>query len=393
MAGDNQVLARLSRTVAARIPATLDDRELIARIRSLSATWLLADPARLKPDVAGRLRLAPETSATLKRLARSVVWMADKRHHHGQQAGEEAHKALRGLRSGRLDMDRLLDHAVRFRELRRSHIRRNANDKVHAPAEAIALHDGAYRATRVTSERALNRLGQDAGNCLASQEHRHFYVDRLRRGTTQFWRIDPIDAPWMARYHPIWVIALSARTGAVEELEQTGDTVVLPTNRDVLLEFLANRDRRSATRSHAANLATHAISPALVEAVRAGTLLRMRARMAGGSWRFEFAPGVLTATAEAADVSIGADPVSAVMLHGPETGARMVLSVLCGWSGPDREDPEFEPEGSAVGYARSLSLRLAFRAACARSLPLRRACLAGFAQESSAFRQDWFGAS
>lgn len=110
-------------------------------------------------------------------------------------------------------MDRLLDHASRFRVLRRGHIRRNAMDKAYAPTEAVQLHDGAFRATRVISERALNQLGQEAGNCLATPLCRSFYADRLRHKTTEYWRIDPIDAPWMGEYHPIWVVALSARTG------------------------------------------------------------------------------------------------------------------------------------------------------------------------------------
>ena len=391
MGGDSKALARLSRTVAARIPATLDDPELVARLCSMGAAWLLADPARLKPDAAGRLRLAQDASVLLKRLGRSVGWMADERHHHGQQAAGEAAKALRGLRSGRLDMDRLLDHASRFRVLRRSHIRRNVRDKVHAPAEAVALHDGAYRATRVTSERALNQLGQDAGNCLASPYYRRFYADGLRRGTTAFWRIDPIDAPWMDHYHPIWVVALSVRTGSVEEVQQVGGTVTLPTDRDVLLEFLAGRERRGTSRAHAANLADHAISPILIEAARSEPLRRLNARMAGGPWRFEVAPGVMTVIAANADVQIGANEVSAIMLHGPGTGARMVLSVLRGWSSRDCEDPEAEPEGSAVGYQRSLAVRLALREACARSPALRRACQAAFAGEGAAFREDWFG--
>ena len=50
-------LARLARTVAARIPATLDDPELVGSLRTLGAAWLLADTARLKPDAAGRFRL------------------------------------------------------------------------------------------------------------------------------------------------------------------------------------------------------------------------------------------------------------------------------------------------------------------------------------------------
>lgn len=393
MGGDSKALARLSRTVAARIPATLNDVELVARLRTMGATWLLADPTRLKPDAAGRLRLDRSASATLTRLGRSMGWMVDERHHHGQQAGEEAKKTLRGVRSGRLDMDRLLEHASRFRVLRRSHIRRNVCDKVHAPAQAIPLHDGAYRATRVTTERALNQLGQEAGNCLASPSFRRLYADRLRRKTTEYWRIDPIDAPWMGEYHPIWVVALSVRTGSVEEVQQAGNTVVLPTDRDVLLEFLASRERRSTGRTHAAVLATHAISPVLIEAVRTGTLRRFRSRLAGGTWRFEVGTGVLTAIALGTDVKIGADEVSAIMLHGPGTGARMVLSVLRGWSSRDCEDPESEPEGSAIGYERSLALRLALRSACTRSLSLHRACFTAFAEESQSFREDWFGAS
>ena len=194
----------------------------------------------------------------------------------------------------------------------------------------------------------------------------------------------------MGEYHPIWVVALSTRTGSVEEVQQAGNTVVLPTDRDVLLEFLASRERRSTGRAHAANLATHAISPVLIEAARTGTLRRFRSRLAGGTWRFEFGTGVLTAIALGTDVKIGADEVSAIVLHGPGTGARMVLSVLRGWCRRDCEDPESEPEGSAVGYERSLALRLALRSACSRSLTLRRACLTAFAGESQWFREDWF---
>lgn len=84
MSGDREALTRLSRTVAARIPATVNDPELVARLCSMGAAWLLADPARIKPDSAGRLRLAQDASALLKRLGRSLGLMADERHHHGQ---------------------------------------------------------------------------------------------------------------------------------------------------------------------------------------------------------------------------------------------------------------------------------------------------------------------
>ena len=148
----------------------------------------------------------------------------------------------------------------------------------------------------------------------------------------------------------------------------------------MLLEFIAGREHQGKGRAHVAYLAEHAISPVLIEATRTSPARRLDASMAGNRWRLEVAPGVLTAIATEGDVPIGADEVSALMLHGPGTGARMVLSVLRGWSSRDCEDPEAEPEGSATGYERSLAVRLALRDACARSPSLCRACQAAFAR-------------
>ena len=173
--------------------------------------------------------------------------------------------------------------------------------------------------------------------------------------------------------------------------DHVGSSVTVPVDRDVLLEFLASRERRGKGWVHAAALAQHAISPALVEAARAGTLHRFDARLADTTWRFETAPGLLTAIALDDEASLAGEPVSAVTLTGPSLGADTVYSILSGWRGSNEEDCEHALEGSTTAYARGLAFRLALRAACRESATLRAACADAFRHEMLEIRLDWFG--
>ena len=392
MQNGDETITRLARSVARRLPASLDDADLVARLSAMGAAWLLLDPGRVNLDAFGRLRLRRDASAKLKQLGRTIVWMKDSRYHHGQQAAEMATKALRGLRMGRLGLDDLLQQSASFRAMRYGHVRRKARDKARAQPECVRLHNGAYRATRIVSGRDLNRLGQEAGNCLARPTYFRSYADKLRRKMTAFWRIDAVnDAPCRSEGELIWVVAMSIGTGDVEEVQQIGEGSVMLIERDVLLEFLAGRQPGTEAYPDTDALNAYAISLTLINACRENTLYRFRTRLAGAIWRFEIASGVLTAIAGSGEVWIGDDEVCALSLHGLSTNAGQVLSVLRGRFGREEEDLGYKVYDNAARYARGLAVRLAFRAACARSRTLHVACDTAFAAESPDFRADWFG--
>lgn len=392
MQNGDETIARLARAVATRLPAALNDADLVACLSEMGAAWLLLDPGRVNRDASGRLRLRRDASAKLKQMGRTIVWMKDSRYHHGQQAAEMATKALRGLRTGRLGLDDLLKQSASFRAMRYSHVRRKARDKAHAQPEWVLLYNGAYRATRIVSGRELNRLGQEAGNCLARPTYFRSYADKLRRKVTAFWRIDAVkDAPCRLEGELIWVVAMSIGTGDVEEVQQIGEGSVTLLERDVLLEFLAGGQPGTEAYPDMDALTTYAISLTLINACRESTLSRFRTRLAGAIWRFEVASGVLTAIAESGEVQIGDDGLCALSLHGLTTNAGQVLSVLRGSFGRKDEDWGYEVDDNAARYARGLAVRLAFRAACARSRTLSLACDTAFAAESLDFRADWFG--
>lgn len=385
--GDGRTAGRLARTVAARLPAALDDADLAHRLCALGAAWLQIEPGRTRTDAAGRLRLPTTVSEELERLCRTVLWMRHPRYHHGQQAAKEAAKTLRALRADRLDCDALLAHAARFRALRQGHVRRNARDKAHAEAEVVPLLGGNYLATRVVSRRGLHQLGQQAGNCLANPNHARRYAARLRQNESEFWRID-----WMDAKSPrlVWAIGLSTGTNTLEDVTRMRDPDGTMADRDALLEFLAGLGRCTGD----GRAGSHAISRPVVAAARAGTLHRFGVTLAGAAWRFEAGPGVLVALPRDGDACLGGDAVSALVLHGLETSEAIVLSIVQGWR--DAEDAwqcmEFDPGGvSTAHYRRDQAIRLLLREACTRSWRLRRACAEAFAAESDEFRADWFG--
>ena len=81
--------------------------------------------------------------------------MLNERQNAGPKATRLAARVLRDLRSGQLDMERLIGRAARYRALRREF--RSAETPL--PAETVALYGGAFRAGRVTSQAALEQLG------------------------------------------------------------------------------------------------------------------------------------------------------------------------------------------------------------------------------------------
>ena len=392
MQNGDETIARLARAVATRLPAAINDADLVACLSEMGAAWLLLDPGRVNRNASGRLRLRRDASAKLKQMGRTIVWMKDSRYHHGQQAAEMATKALRGLRTGRLGMDDLLQQSANFRAMRHGHVRRNARDKAHAQPECVPLHNGAYRATRIVSGRDLNRLGQEAGNCLARPTYFRSYAGKLRRKMTAFWRIDAVkEAPCRLEGELIWVVAMSVGTRDVEEVQHIGEGPVMLLARDVLLEFVAGRRPCTEAYPDMDALNPYAINLTLINACRENTVHRFRARLAGAIWRLEVASGVLTAISGSGEVWIGDNEVCAFSLHGLKTNAGQVLSVLRGSFGREDEDWAYEVDNNAARYARGLAVRLAFRAACARSRTLRLACESAFAAESPDFRADWFG--
>lgn len=388
---DGQVAERLARLVATRLPATFGDPDLVDRLSALGVTWLEAKPGRVRPDAAGRLRLPPPVSRELERLGRTVLWMQHKHYHHGQQAAKEAVKTLRALRSGRLDLDALLAHAARFRILRQGHVRHNARDKAHAAARTVPLLGGAYQATRVVTQRGLHQLGQDAGNCLANPDHGRRYAARLRQGEAEFWRIDWVNQGEIAGRRMVWAVGFDAAVSKVKDLSDKRDPDSMIADRGALLEFLVGMGRCSGS----GRPEDYAISCSLLAAARAGMLHRFCAEMAGKTWHFEAGPGVLVGLPKGGDARFDTEDVSALVLHGVETGEDIILSIMQGWwAAKDAEQyVDFGTEVSitAVHYRRGRAIRLALRAACAGSRRLQQACAEAFAAEGADFRADWFG--
>ena len=394
--------ARLHRTVGARLSAALSDPELVELARALCVPWLLADRGRLRLDRARRLRLAPEPSRMIKRLARSLVLMTESGQAFGQQAAKVASKTLRALRNRRIDMDGFLDLEAGYRTLRRDYRRRHGSPAVHAPEETILLDDGGMVATRVVSERLLTRLGRQAGNCLADPPYRKGYAARMKRGRTAFWRIDPADQPDV----PVWVIGTSVRTGVLQELEFVAKSLIMPRDRDALLGFLTARAKVGRVWREA--LSRFAISPGLVAASQAGAVRSIEASFAGSLWRFEVGtPGVLAAQPADGPFSLCGSFVISWMLHGAQTSATETLAVQHTRDGEDCDDSlsglpddvvdddddgESWPETPAGPQTMmELELRFALRGACRASPALRRACREAFAAESPLFIEDWFG--
>ena len=386
---------RLRRTVAARLAAATDDRPLIEGVVELCVPWLLADTSKLWLGRAKRLRMSAAAATSIKRLARSLALMTAGED-DGQQAEKAARKALRAARTRRVDMDGLLDLAAGYRLLRTAHRKEKGSTRLFAQPEVLSLAVGAMLATRITSDRALAELGQQAGNCLGNPLYRKAYASRLRRRETAVWRIDVLDQPDT----PIWVVELSSGAGTLIEYQHVGPGRTMPRDRDGLFELLAARVR--PCRSWQDGLVAWSISPELIAAQQASAVERLNADFAGETWRFELGtPGVLVAVPEDGPSWVHASRLEAWMLHGARTKAPETLSVqwpggigseLNPWVNDDDLDPEV-PCGQPAGpwTMLNLAIRSELRQACRASPALHRACLAAFSTEDPLFLEDWFG--
>jgi len=384
---------RLRRTLATRFADATDDRPLIENVVELCVPWLLEDNDKLWLDRAKRLRIGAEASAAIKRLARSLALMVGDAD-HGHQAAKAARKALRAARTRRVDMDGLLDLATGYRLLRTAHRREKGSTRPYARAETMYLADGTMVATRITSDRALADLGQQAGNCLGEPTYRKRYASRLRSRKSAFWRIDAPNLP----DKPIWVIETSLQTGDLLELQHTNRNQMLK-DRDGLLEFLAAH--AEVDRSWQSTLAEWSLSPELIAAAKTTAVERLHAEFAGETWRFEVAtPGMLVAFPEDGPSWIQAWRVVAWMLHGPMTAAPETLAIQ--W--PLIVDPELGewaddgclstgayPPPAGPRTMLDLAIRSELRHACRANLALHRACLSAFSMEDTLFLEDWFG--
>lgn len=383
--------SRLARTLTARLSPTVHDPALLAHAVALGVPWLLAKPERLRPNRADRLRLDPVAAAALERFGRSLGWMADPRHHHGQQASGLAAKTLRAIRAERVDMDGALALAARFRAVRHSHVRRNVRHRVHAPRETNVLGDTGMVATRLVSEHDLRVLGVAAGNCLSMGGYRRLYMAGLKAGTTAVWRVDGFGgAP---QETPIWTLAISVETNALDEVHHADEIAFVPTSRDALLTFLSGQGIDCSGQQVEAALAQFALSPALVVAHGSG---RVDDRIVGfgtGRWRFQIGtPGVLVAMPLHRRARIGDQRVSSWSLHGVRTGPRSVLTIQrAGATEGDDEDFFYGAGRSGARYMLDLAIRLSLRQVCATRPALRAALVAAFADESPLFVEDWFG--
>lgn len=245
----NDTDTRLRMTTARHLAVGLDagfDPAIRTEVARLASGWLQLQPGRVVRDRVGRLRLSPPSVATLRGLALTLRWMADARHHHGQQAGETAAKVLRGLRERRLPFDELLAQSEHFRSQRHGHIRTNAITRRHAPATTIDLADGA-RAVRIGTVEELRLLGRLFGNCLHEAVMARFHAQALRDNETEFWRVDGAGADKA----PLWCLSVSRESGRVEEIEHVRDAGTAFPDRSLLVEFLRARGARIDDESRA----------------------------------------------------------------------------------------------------------------------------------------------
>ena len=391
-------VARLTRTadrhLYCHLPAHPDLRTHVA---ALAAGWLLSKPGRFEADRAGRLRLCKSIGGDLSTLGRSLGWMLDESRHHGEQAGDIAGKALRGLRTRRLRFDDLLALAARFRSFRHAHIRRNARGRARAPATVLALPGTGTVATRIVSETELSRFGREFGACFGQPGIGDYYARRLRQEGLEFWRIDVGDAPGA----PIIALTLDTASGCLHEMQHVAGSISFVKDRDLIIKFL---DARGSARqpsqpdgSEADRLADYRL---LIDPVPASHRMGSAdARLAGADWAFEAAEGVLVARLEdEPDARFGRVAVRSWVLRDPHTIREGAQCSVLWWTGPDSEPEEEDPDeeraviqAAARRYGCEAGIRTALRDACREDHHLATLCRRAFCRAGSTFHADWFG--
>jgi hypothetical protein len=388
---------RLACSIEKRLLQQFDDLAVCRQVAALAARWILAVPARSRPDSVGRLRLDPARAKDLNKLGKTLRWMADADRHQGQQATDIAAKALRGLRASRLSMAELFEHAEQFRAVRATHIKQRNKSKARAAPEVMAFAGGIV-ATRIISERALLQLGQEAGNCLARAGHREIYLRELKQKETAFWRIDAPSVPGALVQKPLWVASIRMSDRRLMELDHPDRNPNLQRDRAPLLAFLAQQKVVVPPWGSARLLLDdYALPAALIQAEANGQIHRLEVEVSGTAWSLEIAaPGILAGTpAGQAQGMLGPLQVTSWVLQGSHCSTGRILS-WCpvpsrGMEAQEDLSDEEADEAEIPRYRQQVATRFALRRACAACPALRAACATAFAQEDPLFLEDWFG--
>ncbi len=369
---------RIARTVDAHFRAALlIDSALRTAVAAPATRWILAQSGRITADRAGRLRLAPEAGEELAQVGRTLRWMGDPKHHHGQQAAEAAAKTLRAVHASRLDFAALSARCAEFRRVRQGHIVGNAANRPRAAAAELTLPNG-VTARRVVTIRDLDRLGRAARNCLADPYFAPGYRQMLRRGRGEFWRFDD------AAGAPLCVLQVDARRPALREAAGAGNAPLCPSLRPALLAFLAERGLDVGDAEDA--LARLGLCDELVAASRSRSVRRFRATLDGGPWHVELAPGVLVARSAST-----AGHMWLLRSAGAEPGAETAVFQSAGPPAAEGEGEDRDRPKSGRAYLCEAAARLDLRRACRRDRFLADACRGAFGDAPAVFCADWFG--
>lgn len=299
----------------------------------------------------GRVSIAPEAREETCKTARSLGWMEDPQHHHGQQAGECAAKTLRALWKGTINGERLLNLCAEFGRLRKRHIDRKSAKRPRANAREIQLPEHGVVARWLTAEVDLDRVGHAMRNCLANESFAKSYKRRLRKREIELVALSGNGVP-------VVLICADADTRAVESVE--GPSNERPISyRAAIIATLAEGAFHVGEHHDCLQIA---VCDEILDAYRTGTvrcfsLLKREC---------EIGEGFIVITR-------GADTV---LLRSKEWASDMYVAHIGG------SDSEWVQQSATRNWLRK---------ACLQNAEFAQACHDAFRDAHKAIRQDWFG--
>ena len=362
---------RLMRNLGHRFGAlSATNPGLSKAVTATAVRWLMDDPSRTTSDARGHLRLARTVLTQMDQVARTLVWMSNPARHHGQQATQLARKTLRAATAHRLDFPGLLEACREFRQLRQAGIVAGAVLKARTPSLHLHLPRTGTTATRISTERDLECLGREAGNCLAALERDGSYRRRLRTEDIEFWRLGCPDANLLA------VVLVDLSSDEVEEAKGCENEPLCSAGRAALIEFMGQRTL--TVNVNASGLEENGICDEIVAATADGSLRCMDAFIGGRAYSLEIAQGVIAGRTFFAN--------ECWLLRQPDWARESLCTnssdLFCS-----------DEMGSNTTSVREPLMRHNLRMACRSDNALAQACQAAFADAPVHFRSDWFGLS
>jgi hypothetical protein len=186
------VIDRISRNVGAR--AARLGADIRPALGVMAAKWVLEEPGRVTGGKSGRMRMTGATLEIVDYTIKTLCWMSNNKHHHGQQATDIAKKTLRAVKESRVGFSDLQNLCKQFQSVRKAHISRNSEVKPRAESKVITLaHPAGGKVVRLTTEKDLKRTGRALGNCLASPDFASDYAQTLRKGESAFYVLETAD--------------------------------------------------------------------------------------------------------------------------------------------------------------------------------------------------------